>query len=111
MQVSSAEGAHVFKVTGLGPLVSFSSPEAQVDRISQLHVLWQSGPQSFSYAIIGPDGSLVARDVYDNYNSRPRLTVDTNGQVVVLGGVRRPKPGELPVQTLPDAPSAPPAKP
>jgi hypothetical protein len=112
LQVSSADGAHVFKVTGLGPLVSFSSPQAQVDRISQLHVLWQSGAQSFAYAIISPTGVLVSRDIYDNFNSRPHLAVDTSGQVVVLGGVRRLKPGELPVQNLPNAPlPAPPAKP
>ena len=48
LQVGSSDGTHVYKVAPLGPLVSFSSPEEQVDRTSQLHVLWQTGAQSFA---------------------------------------------------------------
>jgi hypothetical protein len=111
VQVSSGDGAHVFRVAALGPLVSFSAPEAQVDRVSNLHVLWQSGAQSFNSMIVSPDGAVVLRDMYDNFNSRPRLTVNTSGEVVVQGGVRRAKPSDLPVVKLPDALAPPPAKP
>jgi hypothetical protein len=107
MQVSTADGARVFKVTALGPLVSFSAPEAQVDRVSNLHVLWQTGAQAFSYITISPDGAVLSRDIYDNFNSRPRLSVDNNGGVVVLGGVRRFKFSDLPG---PKTPAAPPVK-
>ena len=100
LQVSSADGGQVFKVAPLGPLVSFSFPEEQVDRTSQLHLLWQTGAQSFSYQIISADGDTVAREIYDNFNSRPHLSLDSEGNVVVLGGVRRPKVGEIP-QPLP----------
>lgn len=113
LQVSSGDGGQIYKVAPLGPLVSFNLPEEQVDRINQLHVLWQTGAQSFSYRIIAPDGSTVLEDIYDNFNSRPRLTVTSNGDVVVTGGVRRPKPGELPTvkfPVTPDATSAPTAK-
>lgn len=101
VQVSSADGGQVYKVAPLGPLVSFSLPEEEVDRLSQLHVLWQTGAQSFSYEIIGADGAPVARDVYDNFNSRPHLSVTTTGDVVVLGGVRRLRPGETPLPVAP----------
>jgi hypothetical protein len=111
VQVSDRDSAQVFKVAPLGPLVSFSSPEAQVDRVSQLHVLWQTGAQTFSYTIVSPDGSVQSRDTYSNFNSRPRLTVDANGQVVVFGGVRRAKPSDLPAVQLPEAAPAPPVKP
>ena len=110
VQVSSSGGAHIFKVAPLGPLVSFSAPEAQVDRISQLHVLWQTGAQSFSYTIISPVGTVVSRDVYDNFNTRPHLTVNASGEVVVQGGVRRAKPSDLPVVKLSDTLAPPPAK-
>jgi hypothetical protein len=103
VQISSGAGDHVFKVAALGPLVSFSAPEAQVDRVSRLHVLWQTGAQSFSYTIVSPDGSIVSRDTYDNFNSRPRLTVNASGEVVVFGGVRRAKASDLPTVKLPDA--------
>lgn len=111
VQVGSADGGQVYKVAALGPLVSFSSPEEQVDRISQLHVLWQTGAQSFSYTIISPDGATVAREVYDSFNSRPHLSVTAGGEVVVRGGVRRLKLGDAPAVKLPEASPIPPPKP
>lgn len=111
LQVSSPDSGQVYKVAPLGPLVSFSSPEEQLDRSSQLHLLWQTGAQSFSYQIISADGDTVAREIYDNFNSRPHLSVTSDGNVVVLGGVRRLKPEEvpqpLPPQSVPAPPSAP----
>jgi hypothetical protein len=110
VQVSSGNGGNVFRVAPLGPLVSFSSPEESVDRVSQLHVLWQTGSQSFSYMVIAPDGSLMLRDSYDNFNSRPHLRVNDNGDVEVRGGARRPKPREMPPASPPSPSSAPAAK-
>jgi hypothetical protein len=107
VQVGSGDGSRVFKVAALGPLVSFSAPEAQVDRVSQLHVLWQTGAQSFSYMIVSPSGAVMSRDTYENFNSRPRLAVNAGGEVVVQGGVRRSKPEELPSVKLPAAPVQP----
>jgi hypothetical protein len=98
VQISSGDGMRILKVAALGPLVSFSSPQAQVDRISQLHILWQTGAQSFTYTVMRPDGTAALRDTYENFNSRPRLGVNTNGDVVVVGGVRRAKPTDAPVQ-------------
>jgi hypothetical protein len=110
VQVSSGDGGSVYRVAPLGPLVSFSSPEEAVDRFSQLHVLWQTGSQSFSYVVVAPDGSLMLRDLYDNFNSRPHLTVNDSGEVGVHGGVRRPKPGEVPPAIPPAVSSVPPVK-
>lgn len=110
VQVSSGNGALVYKVAALGPLVSFNVPEEEVDRFSQLHVLWQTGAQSFTYAIIAPDGSTISRDTYDNFNSRPRLSVTSTGDVVVLGGVRRHRASDMPAAQLPATPAAPAAK-
>lgn len=96
VQVSDGAGAVVYKVSALGPMVAFSQPEAQVDRKSQLNVLWQTGAQTFSYTIVNPNGTIAEQETYDNYYSRPRLTVDENGGVSVTGGTRRPKSSELP---------------
>jgi len=96
VQVSTGDDSHIFKVNPLGVLVSFSMPEEEVDRLSKLHVLWQTGAQSFSYVVVNTDGSIISRDIYDNFNSRPRLAINDNGDVRVQGGVRRPRPGELP---------------
>jgi len=54
VQVSDVNVQRVYKVTALGPTVSFSQPEAQVDRKSRLNVLWQTGAQAFNYTIVNP---------------------------------------------------------
>ena len=97
VRVSDQSESQVFKVTTLGQMVSFSDPDAKVDRTSQLHVLWQAGAQVFNYALINANGEVVRQAVYNNAGSRPRLVVNEQGEVSVAGGTRRVKPEELPV--------------
>ena len=96
VRVSDAAEARVFKVSAIGPMVSFSQPETQLDRFSNLHVLYQSGAQAFTYSVVNPNGDIIKRETYDYLNSRPRLSVNNGGDIVVVGGVRRVNPGELP---------------
>jgi hypothetical protein len=96
VQVSDPPESVIYKVTALGPMVSFSHTEAQVDRFSRLKVLWQTGAQTFSYSVVNPDGSVAEQQTYDNLTSRPRLVMNGDGDVVVLGGTRRMKPTEYP---------------
>jgi len=102
VQVSDESETHVFKVSAVGPLVSFSQPEAKLDRINNLHVLYQSGAQAFAYTVVNPSGNITKQEVYDYLNTRPRLGVNNSGDVVVIGGVRRVKPTELPQVIPPD---------
>ena len=83
------------KVLAIGPMISFGQPEPQVDRFSNLHVLYQNGPHSFSYTIVDPDGNVLRRRSYD-YTTRPRLEPDSNGNLVVTGGRRRLAADDLP---------------
>jgi hypothetical protein len=101
VQLSDVAEARVYKVTALGPMVSFSHPEAQVDRMSQLHVIWQTGGQSFSYVLVYPNGTIGQQETYDNFISRPRLTVNDEGEVEVTGGTRRMKSSEYPTVRMP----------
>jgi hypothetical protein len=109
VQVSDESETHVFKVRAIGPMVSFSQPEAQLDRLSQLHVLYQSGARVFIYSIVSPDGDIIRQENYDYLNTRPRLQTDDNGSITVLGGVRRVKPDVVPAVQPPSEVSAPPA--
>ena len=101
-QVSDPSDARIYKVTNVGPLVSFSQPEAQVDRSGNLQVLYQCGASLFSYTVLDPHGEFVRREIFDYVNSRPRLSVDTNGDLTVIGGVRRLKPTEMPRVKMPN---------
>jgi len=84
-------------VQPIGSMVSFSRPESQVDRVSNLHVLYQNGPFTFSYTVYDLDGNIVARQTYDYTTpSRPRLTMDDQGTISVKGGVRRIARNDVP---------------
>lgn len=111
--VSDPSGQRIFKVSAIGPMVSFSQPQAQLDRASNLHVIYQSGAQSFLYSVVNPDGNIVRQEIYDYFNTRPHLDMNGAGDIVVQGGVRRVKAGEIPVVMAPgDVPPPPaPAKP
>jgi hypothetical protein len=98
LKVTDASGTFVFKVSTVGPMLSFGGEEARLDKFSRLHVLYQNGPHSFSYSVFDPDGNLLTRQTYD-YTSRPELTEDRNGNTVVSGGVRDPRPDDFPVAT------------
>jgi hypothetical protein len=100
--VTDQTGARVFKVSAIGPMVSFSRPEAQLDSASNLHVLYQSGAKSFIYSVVNPDGAIALQELYDYLGTRPRLAMSDAGDIVVKGGVRRVKPGEMPTVRAPD---------
>jgi hypothetical protein len=109
-QVSNESESRVFKVVALGRMVSFGRPEAQLDRLSNLHVLWQSGGAVFSYAVVSPGGVILQQEIYDYINTHPRLGANDSGDIVVIGGVRRVKPEVLPTVKSPNELPAP-AKP
>jgi hypothetical protein len=113
VRVSDSTGAQVLKVTSLGMLVAFNQPEAKVDRVSHLHVLWQAGAQMFYYCKVSPNGTVEERETYDYVKSRPRLTVNSTGEVLVTGGVLRMHTEDIPMLHAPiSAPAKPaPAKP
>ncbi len=115
LQLTDAAETRVYKVVPMGPMVSFGFPEEQIDRNSELHVLWQTGAQSFSYCVVSPVGEIVQRDTYDLFNSRPKLKVSDDGEVSVVGGVRRVPASEIPAiqspaSLPPMAPAPAPAK-
>lgn len=98
MRLTDAAANKVLKVAALGPMVSFANPVAQLDKDSRLHVLYQSGARTFSYQVFNPDGDLVVRHTYDYGDVRPRLATDSQGNIGVAGGYRRPTATDVPVE-------------
>ena len=108
--VSNPSRSVVYKVTAIGPMVSFSQPDVQFDRKSNLHIMYQSAAQTFIYSEVNPDGTLVQQEAYDVLDTRPHLAVTEQGDIFVAGGVRRVHPEEVPTVRMPDElPSATPA--
>ncbi len=103
LRVTDAEGNHVYRVVPIGPLLSFSKPEPQLDAASKLHLMFQSGPSSCTYVVFNPDGDLVLRQTYDIAGTRPRLRLDDEGKIVVHGGARREVSTDIPPPKLTDS--------
>ncbi len=80
----------------VGRMLSFSSPETQVDHFNNLHLLWQTGAREFTYLVFMPDGNLLLRQTHVYTESRPRLKASENGNIAVEGGVRRYSAQDLP---------------
>jgi hypothetical protein len=96
VRVSDAAETRIFRVFPVGPLISFSQPEHQIDPSSNLHLLYQTGARSFNYSVVNPDGRLLVRQTYDYTETRPGLRVDREGRIFISGGVRRPAQDDLP---------------
>jgi hypothetical protein len=96
VRLTDASGNKTFHVFPVGPMVSFGRPEPQVDKFSNMHLLYQSGPHSYSYIVINPGGEIIARRTYDYVDKRPRLMPDAEGKVLVNGGARRPAANDIP---------------
>jgi len=77
-----------FKLVPVGQMVSFSRPEPQVDKESNLHLLFQSGARSFVYAVVTPAGDIILRQRHDYAGTRPTLRSGDNGRIGVAGGQR-----------------------
>jgi hypothetical protein len=104
-RVTDQYEASVFRVFPLGPMLTFSHPEARIDRQSNLHVLFQIGSRNFSYSVIRPNGEQSVRHTYQYTSSRPQLRGNRDGEVTVAGGVRIPTHLDLP-KTDPEESSA-----
>jgi hypothetical protein len=106
-RLTDVRDSKVFRIYPLGQMVSFSNVEPQIDRFSNLHVLYQTGSRAFLHCLINPDGVLIARETYEFSESRPVLHGERDGRITVAGGSRRFNPSDLPPpvsqSALPDA--------
>jgi hypothetical protein len=96
MRLTDLSGTKVFKVTAIGPMVSFGRPDAQMDKASNLHVMYQNGARTFHYVVFNPNGEMVTRQNYEYLGGKPRLATDETGKIGIEGGQRRPSASDLP---------------
>lgn len=96
IRVSNSTESKIYKVFPVGPMVSFSKPEPQLDKYSNLHILYQTGARSFNYTVVNPDALIICRETYDYTESRPHLKADGDGRLHVQGGIRRASASDLP---------------
>jgi hypothetical protein len=99
LRITDESENYTYKIFPIGGVISFSKPEPQVDRYSNLHILYQDGARTFLYTAITPDGLQLSRQTWIYTESRPQL-VARNGRVEVKGGARRVSASDLPPPEL-----------
>jgi hypothetical protein len=95
-RLTDTQENRVFRIFALGPMVSFGNLDAQLDKFSNLHVLYQTGGRIFMHVLINPDGLLIVRENYEYSDRRPVLRSQPDGRIQVEGGTRRVSPTDLP---------------
>jgi len=96
LRVTDAAGSRVVRTRPVGLMLGFSRPQPKVDKLSNLHLLYQNWAKSFSYTVYNPDGEIVTRQTYDYIGERPHLQTDDSGGISVLGGERRVTDNDIP---------------
>jgi hypothetical protein len=96
VRVTDQNEGTVFNVVRVGQIVSFATPETQLDRSSNLHVLVQDGARTFLYAVVSPDGQKIIQQTHEQANTRPHLRVEDDGRIIVNGGRRKVLLSDLP---------------
>ncbi len=104
VRVSKEQEARVIRVFPLGRLLSFSKPEAQVDRLAKLHVLFQTGAKQYTYCVVAYDGTLAVRQTYQISDTHPGLRLVEGGEIKVVGGFRLKSSYDIPPPADDDAP-------
>ncbi len=94
------------RVVPVGQILSFSRPDPRVDQISNLHLLFQSGPNSFTYAVFNPEGEVLIRQIHEYTSTRPHLRIDEDNKISVAGGARRVTPNDIPAPPPEDSAEA-----
>lgn len=90
----------------LGRIVSYGSPDVQLDQRNRIHILQNLAPKTFLYSLVGLDGRISERKNYIQRGKRPALVVAPDGTATVAGATEMDLDRNLQPAT-PDAPPLP----
>jgi hypothetical protein len=86
VRVQDKDAGVVYATYSLGHTISFEQPQAEIDRVNQLHILHCAAPRAWSYARVGLNGELLEHSSFMETKTRPRLVHSGNGEIAVRGG-------------------------
>ncbi len=106
IRIIDPDSGIVYCNTKLGRLLTTDSPQMLFGRDNLIHVLHPAAPRQFLYTEIGLDGKVLDRKTYLAPKTNPRLVVNADNVVSVVGGVL-----DVPVEgAMAVPPEAPPQK-
>ena len=86
MRVEDKNSGIVYSTYSLGRAIALDEPQAELDRVNQLHVLHCSAPRTWAYSHIGLNGELLKHSTFLQTKGQPRLRHAADGMIAVHGG-------------------------
>jgi len=102
LRIEDEEHGRVFCTHQLGKFLSFRQPEIELDASNDVHILQSISAVEYLYSHVSLSGEVLERKLYDSLKTKPSLRRDTNGNIVVAGGIEQ-KPRD-PSAPPPEAP-------
>jgi len=92
-QVVNKDTNKIVGASFLGQFLNFTDPIFLLDKNQNLHMLCQSTPKFFSYAILSPSGNRIKYQLYKRTQGMLSL-IPNNGKINVIGAIPyiKPKP-------------------
>jgi hypothetical protein len=87
VRIEDQNAGVVYATYPLGRLIVGYDPEAQVDMLSQLHILEMVAPKEYLYTRLGPNGEMLGQQDYTDLKTRPHLKRTSDGDVAIGGGI------------------------
>ena len=91
IRVEDKNAGLVYSTYSLGRVIAFDEPQAELDRMNQLHVLHCSAPRTWAYSHIGLNGQLLKQSTFMQIKSQPHLRRTDDGSIrrpISLPGTR-----------------------
>ncbi|MBT8037674.1 MAG: hypothetical protein KJO21_09030 [Verrucomicrobiae bacterium] len=87
-QVSSANNGRNIATIPLGKILTFRKPTGTLDRVNNMHAIYQVKPNFFTHTCISPSGKIISIDHHKRgATGDPRLITFGNGEVRVAGSI------------------------
>jgi hypothetical protein len=87
VRIEDKNAGVVYTTVPLGRLVGGYEPEAEIDGLSQLHILQMVAPKEYLYTTFGPNAELLGQQDYTDFKTSPHLRRNGAGDVAIAGGV------------------------
>lgn len=85
LRIQDAKTRAVYCTHRLGRIVSYGTPQIELDAQNRIHILQNVAPKAFLYSHIGLNGEVLDRKTYNQLNKRPGLVKTTDGGYKVVG--------------------------
>lgn len=88
LRIQDPQRGTVFCTHRLGPIVTYGSPQVELDAANEVHVLQMTSPRLFLYSHIGLNGEVRSRSVWSQFSAvMPTLRPDGRGRFEVANAV------------------------